>query len=180
MNPAHYTVWLYRFSIITALGVPIPTEIAWVNEVALQHLKNYQIWHHRHLLVDHYFPAISSSADEVAKLAQSETDFLKTMLAEDTKNYHVWSYRQYLVRKLGNWGADELASTEDFITEDVRNNSAWSHRFFLVFSDPSTTTEGSHSTEYDPAVPAHIIDREIQYAQDKILLAPQSKARGTT
>ena len=59
------------------------------------------------------------------------------MLEEDTKNYHVWSYRSYLVRKLGMWTPEELASVEAMIDDDVRNNSAWSHRFFLVFSDPA-------------------------------------------
>ena len=154
MNPAHYTVWLYRFSIITALDLPVPDEIAWVNEVALQHLKSYQIWHHRHQLMDHYFQQISGQPDKVADLARSETEFLSVILAEDTKNYHVWSYRQYLVRKLDNFTAKELSATEAFIDDDVRNNSAWSHRFFIVFSDPKTTTPGSHSTEHDAAVPA--------------------------
>ncbi len=176
MNPAHYTVWLYRFSIVAALDIPVPQEIEWVNDVALQHLKNYQIWHHRHLLMDHYYPQIASSPDKVTGLVRSEAVFLKIMLAEDTKNYHVWSYRQYLVCKLGNWTEDELRATEEFIEGDVRNNSAWSHRFFLVFMDPHTTTKGTHSTEYDPAVPRDIIDRETKYAQDKILLAPQNQS----
>ena len=176
MNPAHYTVWLYRFSIITALDLPIPSEIAWVNEVALQHLKNYQIWHHRHQLVDHYFPQISGSPDKVADLARSETEFLHVMLAEDTKNYHVWSYRQYLVRKLDNFTPRELASTESFIDDDVRNNSAWSHRFFLVFSDPATSTPGAAATAPDPAVPAAVVDAELAYARAKIDLAPQNQS----
>ena len=176
MNPAHYTVWLYRFSIITALQLSIPDEIRWVNKVALRNLKNYQIWHHRHLLVDAYHPQIASSPDAVADLARSETAFLGEMLDQDTKNYHVWSYRQYLVRKLGNWTPAELASTEAFIELDVRNNSAWSHRFFLVFSDPAHSTPGAHSSEPDPAVPASIIDREVAYAQEKIRLAPQNQS----
>ena len=176
MNPAHYTVWLYRFSIIKMLDLPVPEEIAWVNEVALQHLKNYQIWHHRHQLIDHYFPQISDSPDKVAALARSETEFLRIMLAEDTKNYHVWSYRQYLARRLHNFTPAELAATEAFIDADVRNNSAWSHRFFLVFSDPETTTPTSHSTERDPAVPPAIVDRELAYARAKIALAPQNQS----
>jgi len=176
LNPAHYTVWLYRASIIAALEIPIPEEIAWLNEVALANLKNYQIWHHRHLLIDNYYPTIASSPDEVAKFAKSESDFLVTMLAEDTKNYHVWSYRSYLVRKLGMWTADELASVEAMIDDDVRNNSAWSHRFFLVFSDPANSTPDSPATRPDPAVPAALVDREVLYAEDKIRLAPQNQS----
>ena len=176
MNPAHYTVWLYRFKIISTLGLPVPDEIAWLNEVALTYLKNYQIWHHRQLLIDHYHPQIASDAEEVKKLARSETQFIGTMLAEDTKNYHVWSYRQYLVRRLSLFGLPELLSTQNLIEDDVRNNSAWSHRFLVVFSDPAHSTEGSHPAEHDPKVPREILDREVAYAKEKIALAPQNQA----
>ncbi|KAL1869722.1 hypothetical protein VTK73DRAFT_2963 [Phialemonium thermophilum] len=196
LNPAHYTVWLYRASIVFALKIPLPDEIQWLNQVALEHLKNYQIWHHRHLLIDNYYPTIASSPDEVAHLARSETEFLTTILVEDTKNYHVWSYRSYLVRKLGLWTPDELRSIEAMIDDDVRNNSAWSHRFFLVFSDPSQSSASSATatppaassettasagvvpgaTDPDPAVPSAIINREVTYAQDKIRLAPQNQS----
>ncbi|KUI71487.1 Protein farnesyltransferase/geranylgeranyltransferase type-1 subunit alpha [Cytospora mali] len=176
MNPAHYTVWLYRFSIVQAMQIPIPEEIEWLNQVSLENLKNYQIWHHRRLLMDYYYPEIESKPEEKARLAKSEQDFLAQILAEDTKNYHVWSYRQYLVPKLGVFGESEIKAAESLVDEDVRNNSAWSHRFFTVFSDPAHTTACSLSTEYDPKVPAEIIDREVKYAQDKILLAPQNQS----
>ncbi|KKY36313.1 putative farnesyltransferase alpha subunit [Diaporthe ampelina] len=176
MNPAHYTVWLYRFSIVQGMKVSIPDEIEWLNQVSLENLKNYQIWHHRRLLMDHYYPSIESDSEEKAKLAKSEEAFLAQILAEDTKNYHVWSYRQYLVPKLGLFGETELRATEALIDEDVRNNSAWSHRFFIIFTDPANSTPGSLSTEYDPKVTADIIDREVKYAEEKILLAPQNQS----
>lgn len=176
MNAAHYTVWLYRFKIIQALDIPIPDEMEWLNQVSLENLKNYQIWHHRQLLLDHYHAKISSDADAVAKFARSESEFLRRILDEDTKNYHVWSYRQSLVRKLGMWTPQELAATQSFIEDDVRNNSAWSHRFFLVFSDPAASTPGAHATEHDPAVPAETVDREIRYAQEKAAVAPQNQS----
>lgn len=102
------------------------------------------------------------------------------MLEEDTKNYHVWSYRQYLVLKLGLWTPAELVSTQNLIEDDLRNNSAWSHRFFLSFSDPAASSSGDKDklppTAHDPKVPESIIDREINYAKDKILLAPQNQS----
>ena len=72
MNPAHYTVWLYRFSIIQAMKIPLPEEIQWLNEVALDNLKNYQIWHHRRLLMDHYYPEIESDAEVLGTLLAAE------------------------------------------------------------------------------------------------------------
>lgn len=182
MNPAHYTVWLYRASIIFAMKLSIPAEIEWLNQVALENLKNYQIWHHRHLLVDEYFPSIESSPEEIAKFAKSEREFLAKMLQEDSKNYHVWSYRSYLISKLGAKHGfsdpEELASIEGMIEDDVRNNSAWSHRFFLVFSNPEYTTPEKtiSATEADPGIPKEIVDRELQYAMDKIYLAPQNQS----
>lgn len=177
MNPSHYTVWLYRAANVFALHLPIPDEIAWLNRVALANLKNYQIWHHRHLLVENYFPSIASSPSEISAFAASERDFLRAILAEDTKNYHVWSYRSYLVGKLALWdSADELAAIEAMVDDDVRNNSAWSHRFFLVFSNPAHCTPGKAATEADEKVPAEIVDREVAYAKSKIALAPQNQS----
>ncbi|KAI0122991.1 prenyltransferase alpha subunit [Xylariales sp. AK1849] len=176
MNPAHYTVWLYRFEIVQFLNIPILDELSWLDETALNHQKNYQIWHHRQLLVDHYYPIIADTPDEVKRFAKSERDFTMEMFAEDAKNYHVWSYRQYAVRKLGMWDEDELQSIEFMINQDVRNNSAWSHRFYLVFSNPAYATKGSHATDHDPAVPADVIDREIDYAKEKIKMAPQNQS----
>ncbi|KAK0719709.1 hypothetical protein B0H67DRAFT_599379 [Lasiosphaeris hirsuta] len=177
MNPAHYTVWLYRASNVFALKLPITDEMEWLNKVALVNLKNYQIWHHRHLLVDNLYPTLAGNPDELARFATTERKFLTQILVQDTKNYHVWSYRSYLVGKLGVWGSpEELKSIEDLIDDDVRNNSAWSHRFFLVFSDPAHTTPGLAATEPDPAAPQDITDREVEYAKEKINLAPQNQS----
>jgi len=52
MNPAHYTVWLYRAKTVSEIGRSLKDEIAWLNPTALKHLKNYQIWHHRHTIID--------------------------------------------------------------------------------------------------------------------------------
>jgi protein farnesyltransferase/geranylgeranyltransferase type-1 subunit alpha len=177
MNPSHYTVWLFRAANVFALGLPIPDEMAWLNRVALDNLKNYQIWHHRHLLVENYFPTIADDPTAIASFAAAEREFLQKILSADTKNYHVWSYRSYLIGKLNLFGdAGELASIEAMIDDDVRNNSAWSHRFFLVFSNPAHATPGTAATEADPKVPADVVDREVAYAQEKIRLAPQNQS----
>ncbi|OAF60058.1 CAAX geranylgeranyltransferase alpha subunit [Pseudogymnoascus destructans] len=181
LNPAHYTVWLYRASTLFALTFVLSDELAWLNEVALNNQKNYQIWHHRQLLIDNLYPTISASREKVLELAESEMTFLTQMFAEDSKNYHVWSYRQYLVRKLDLFPSQcedpsELRAVEKLIEEDVRNNSAWSHRFFLVFSDPGNSTQGSKATEVDPKIPAEILDREIRVAENAIYLAPQNQS----
>lgn len=181
LNPAHYTVWLYRAAIIFAIGHSIGDELVWVNEIALANQKNYQIWHHRQLLIDKLYPTISASRSAVLRLAKSEINFLTQMFEQDSKNYHVWSYRQYVVRKLDLFPSQcedpsELASIEALIEDDVRNNSAWSHRFFLVFSDPGNSTPDCRQVEYDEKIPSDIVDREIKLAEDAIWLAPQNQS----
>lgn len=50
MNPAHYTVWLYRASVVFAIKRDLLEELEWLNGISLKHLKNYQIWYLFHLL----------------------------------------------------------------------------------------------------------------------------------
>jgi protein farnesyltransferase/geranylgeranyltransferase type-1 subunit alpha len=106
---------------------------------------------------------------------------MKEMFELDSKNYHVWSYRQYLVRKLELFPSQcadpsELQAVERLLEEDVRNNSAWSHRFFLVFSDPAYSTPGSRATEFDPNIPQEILDREIEFSEFQIRRAGMNQS----
>lgn len=58
------------------------------------------------------------------------------MLSKDAKNYHVWSYRQWLVQTFDMFDEatyGELAATENWLSEDLHNASAWNHRWFLIF-----------------------------------------------
>ncbi|KAI1197271.1 prenyltransferase alpha subunit [Nemania serpens] len=177
MNPAHYTVWLYRFEIIKALNIAMRVELEWLDEVSTDHSKNYQVWHYRQQLIDLHYPTIQSDQRAITELALDEHNFIMRMLSQDSKNYHVWSYRQYIVRKLEQWdSSEELASVGVMLDNDVRNNSAWSHRFFLLFSRPGSSTPDCPSTEHDPKVPADLVDREISFAQNIIRRAPQNQS----
>ena len=40
---------------------------------------------------------------DLPELPAGEMDFLTRILSKDAKNYHVWSYRQWLVRHFGLW-----------------------------------------------------------------------------
>lgn len=131
---------LYRAKTISELDIPLKDEIAWLNPTALKHLKNYQIWHHRHTIID----ALGS--------AEGEAEFIDTMLEQDSKNYHVWSYRQWLVKRFNLFDKpEELEWTAEMIEADVRNNSAWNHRYYLVVGG----CEGRPSEE--------LAKREIEY-----------------
>ena len=70
---------------------------------------------------------------------------------EDAKNYHTWSYRQWI---LGYFGAEgegegddnvwegEIDFVDFMISKDVRNNSAWHHRFFVIWGSGVREGEG--------------------------------------
>lgn len=185
LNPAHYTVWLYRMKTLEELDVPIEDELEWLNDVSLRYIKNYQIWHHRQVLVTRLAAQLASGevdggAGKLQEVMHAELAFLAEMFEKDQKNYHVWSYRQWLVRKFDLWeGYGELEEMERFIRLDVRNNSAWNHRWFLVFGREapmakdggklSPQTEGWRASE-------KVWQREVDYAKEAIRLAPQNES----
>lgn len=136
----------------------------------------------------------------IPTLPPTEIAFLARMFNQDAKNYHVWSYRHWLVRHFSLWDS-ELPYIESLLQEDVRNNSAWNHRWFVVFcryTDPAVhsikdlnnepaavatatalaggDTEaigtGNKKIKIDPA----IIEREIEYAKQAIRIAPQNQS----
>lgn len=137
---------------------------------------------------------------QLPSLPATELPFLATMFSQDAKNYHVWSYRQWLVQHFSLWednpASTELAYVEHLLDVDVRNNSAWNHRWFIVFgraekrrhervaaarkaasasnTHPApgpTPTDADHDTTLPPP---SIIDRELTYTQTAISLAPQN------
>lgn len=173
MNPAHYTVWLYRSRTLRELGDRegsqgylrrLKEELAWLDDgVCARNLKNYQVWHHRQTLVA-----------ALADVPRGEIEFLKGILDLDAKNYHVWTYRQWLCGHFPTLLEDEqeLRAVEGMIEEDVRNNSAWNHRYFLCFGaeELKRKKEGMGGTVVDE----ELVDREVEYACGKIGLAPQN------
>ncbi|MCJ1397132.1 CAAX geranylgeranyltransferase alpha subunit [Xylographa trunciseda] len=188
MNPAHYTVWLYRADVLRALNHDPAQELEWLNKISLKHLKNYQIWSVRpsyHLCpqpIHHRPPANpypspyrnhrQTIMSQLSTLPPLELSFLSRMLAKDAKNYHVFSYRQWLVAHFGLWSTNpastELRFVDGLLRADLRNNSAWHHRWFVVFADPSAPAAA--------AVPAATCQRELAFATAKIREAPQNQA----
>ncbi|KAG8857107.1 CAAX geranylgeranyltransferase alpha subunit [Serendipita sp. 411] len=155
MNPAHYSVWQYRYETLMALNSSLEKEIRLMDELALAHMKFYQVWHHRKLLMMKH------------KRPLAELSFIAKVLAMDVKNYHTWAYRQWLLTYFDDdelWRY-ELPFVDLLLKEDVRNNSAWHHRFFVVFDS------GVRDGDEDRAM---VIRRELSYSKQKIALAPNN------
>ena len=66
------------------------------------------------------------------------------ILQGDSKNYHVWSHRQWLCSRFGAFDS-ELAFVDRLLASDVRNNSAWNHRFFVLENTSGFTVDAIRS-----------------------------------
>ncbi|ODQ67181.1 protein prenylyltransferase [Nadsonia fulvescens var. elongata DSM 6958] len=164
-NPAHYTVWAYRVNIIQELGVDfLINELEWVDSIAMEATKNYQIWPHRQIILNMMssIPEIKDKIDVGAELA-----LVDTLLEDDNKNYHVWSYRQWLFNRFDLSFSREDTFTRYMIDLDVRNNSAWNYRFFLL---SATVLKPSSVFDLD------ILAEELDYIFANIEKAPQNQS----
>jgi len=149
LNPANYTLWQYRRSILRELKKDLHDEMKFVSELIEEHPKNYQLWHHRRVLV------------ETNRDSSKELDFTAHMLRDDAKNYHAWQHRQWVVKEFDFW-ADELDFANKAIADDLRNNSAWNYRYFVV----------SSTTGYTPDV----LEREVGLCLELIRKAPHNES----
>ncbi|EKM57639.1 uncharacterized protein PHACADRAFT_251373 [Phanerochaete carnosa HHB-10118-sp] len=171
MNPAHYSAWQYRYRTLLALNAPLDAELRLMDDFAVNNLKTYQVWHHRRLLITHLTvstPGAKPTADPL-DTAQAELEFIVHVLDVDTKNYHTWSYRQWLLAHFDDsalW-LGELPYVDELLQADVRNNSAWHHRYFVVFGRGS-------KAQATPAEEAEVLQREIRYVKGKISFAPNN------
>jgi len=115
-----------------------------VAAIAFDSPKNYQLWHHRRVLVG------------ILNELGVEMEVTAEILKKDPKNYHVWVHRQWVLKKF-NCFENELDFVDSLLKDDLRNNSAWNQRHFAV-----EQTTGFTST---------IIEREIKYTTKYILKA---------
>ena len=143
-----------------------------MDELAEKHLKTYQVWHHRRLLLLRGALTAGTPDPEDPSAIESgikrELDFIERGLRTDAKNYHTWAYRQWLLAHFNPPSSiwwKELEYIESMLEEDVRNNSAWHHRFFVVFQS------GVHEGDEDRDA---AVKRELAFAKEKIALAPNN------
>ncbi|KAG0357992.1 hypothetical protein BC939DRAFT_411086 [Gamsiella multidivaricata] len=192
LSPSHYTVWHYRQTLLKALNKDLNKELEWTRWMGSEHPKSYQIWHHRQVIVDHlsasflstpssalpttastltmapiipYQDLSESQQAAVRDVVQVELDFIAASLTEDSKNYHAWGYRQWVLSHFGNgpWWEQELSYIDDLLTVDIRNNSAWNQRFFVVGMGPKSLT-------------SDVTQREVEYAKAKIERTPNNES----
>jgi protein farnesyltransferase/geranylgeranyltransferase type-1 subunit alpha len=118
-------------------------------------------------------------------LPPKELDFLMEMFSQDSKNYHVWTYRHWLVRHFRLWDTPrEIQDVDTLLSSDVRNNSAWNHRFMLRFGPRSDEPDGGMPNSNAPTpekgrltvVDEDLVDAELEYTKAKLLRAPENRS----
>jgi len=149
-NPAHYYVWKYRQDILIKLNYDLKEELEKMEEATFEWMKSYQIWHHRQVLVD----KLNDPVDEM--------QLIKMILEIDSKNYHGWSYRQWLMNRFNLFDQTELLYIDELLANDIRNNSAWNQRMFYFNNRPSILLDSD-------------AENEINYAIEKIKILPNNK-----
>ena len=144
--PTNYVAWLVRRKCLNEVKeINTLEELKWLDEQIEENQKNYQIWHHRKLLIE--------------KLNDSshEKEVLNNIFLSEPKNFHAWSHRIWMIRRFNNTEG-EFDFIEKMLKDDIKNNSAWNYRFFLV--------QYINNNKMDK----HIIEKEIKYAINKIKL----------
>ncbi|ANZ78018.1 BA75_04573T0 [Komagataella pastoris] len=153
LNPEFYTAWNYRRDIITnhvfselkdsqAAHTFILKELQFVGKQLKSYPKVYWIWNHRKWLIEQ---------DDLFDLKQ-EMALIDKMLTMDSRNYHVWAYRRYIVGLVQSKMEREediiLSNMEEFnyttklIEENISNYSAWHNRSQLLQKLLNSKTEG--------------------------------------
>ena len=80
-----------------------------------------------------------------------EKEYLQEIFISDSKNYHAWSYRLWLVERFNLWDGEMGFVDYEMNDGEVTNNSLWSYRYFLV-------------TKANKELTKEIAEREIDYA----------------
>jgi protein farnesyltransferase/geranylgeranyltransferase type-1 subunit alpha len=147
--PTNYMAWYHRRQCIDVLNLDLNEELDWLDSIAKDNQKNYQIWQHRKLIIE-------KKAD-----ASREKTMMAEIFEDEPKNFHAWCHRIWVVRRFDLFDG-EYEFVDYMLDQDVRNNSVWNYRYFLF----NYTQEKSFEN----------IEKEIDYALTKIVDVPSNES----
>lgn len=138
INPEFYTVWNYRRDIIIeyfqkALSIEEITklfekELLFTLQKMKEYPKVYWLWNHRVWLLNNH--PTKANWD-------FELNIIEKLLSSDSRNFHGWHYRRFIINKIEIEKGESLALQEfeyttSKINKDFSNFSAWHNRSKLI------------------------------------------------
>lgn len=119
LQRSNFSVWYFRRRILNKLRHHLNDELKFVGSVIEDEPKNYQVWHHRKVIVEWLHDGTH------------DKQLTASVLVIDSKNYHAWQHRQWVIKEFNLWDG-EIEYTDTHLAMDARNNSAWNHKFYVV------------------------------------------------
>ncbi|CCH40862.1 Geranylgeranyl transferase type-2 subunit alpha [Wickerhamomyces ciferrii] len=175
LNPEFYTIWNYRRDIISnyyqkqlskeELIEFFNKELGFIMMKLKEYPKVYWIWNHRVWILENH-PQVDW---------EFELGIVSKLLTMDSRNFHGWHYRRFIISKLETSTGESLALREfDYTTEkinkDFSNFSAWHNRTklipILLNSKPTTRFESSLG----------FLKEELGYLKNAMYTDPQDQS----
>jgi protein farnesyltransferase/geranylgeranyltransferase type-1 subunit alpha len=147
--PTNYMAWYHRRKCVEALNIDLEEEMDWLDSIAKENQKNYQIWQHRKILI------------EKTQDSSREKKMLDSIFDDEPKNFHAWCHRIWVVRRFDLYEG-EYEFVNYMLDQDIRNNSVWNYRYFLFNHTKEKSIENFTS--------------EIEYTLDKIKQVPANES----
>ncbi|OLY83343.1 Protein farnesyltransferase/geranylgeranyltransferase type-1 subunit alpha [Smittium mucronatum] len=114
------------------------------------------------------------------KIIESEVNFLNEQIDLDSKNFHAWSYRQFVVKTFGLYEYEFLYAKLK-IEQDIRNNSAWNQLYFVLNShflkeEVPTPDQGLTGIDQAKVSKESILKDLITFSVEKIHMTPSNES----
>ena len=123
LNPELGLAWNYRREAILVksreMKFDLKKELKLLNTVMLdrQMTKSYCLWNHRRWILKLQVVSVQE--------LQGEQELIETILNLDGRNFHAWSYKQWLSENFSSVRFDDLKLSQTLIERDFSNYSAW-------------------------------------------------------
>jgi geranylgeranyl transferase type-2 subunit alpha len=155
-NPEYYTIWNHRRRVLMALVTAdnpeqspddlLQGDLQLTFALLRKFPKCYWIWNHRNWLLREGEALMGAGAAH--KLWSGELQLINKMLHADSRNFHAWGYRRFVVSQIerlatsegvpttsstpGSLTESEFEYTTKMIKTNLSNFSAWHNRSQLI------------------------------------------------
>jgi geranylgeranyl transferase type-2 subunit alpha len=151
LNPELILGWNIRREILISMlnhgGRPqndslLVDELSLLNSVMveLQMTKSYCLWNHRRWVIEKLRAKLSQQ--DMSKIITDELKIIERIHSMDSRNFHAWSYRKFLVDTF-SLKLDDLEYSKKLIESDFSNYSAWYLRM-AAFDTASIDPQQEH------------------------------------